>query len=333
MNVPPIPVVFEPIFKPKPWGGRTLARLFDKPLPPDQPIGESWEVVSLPGNESRVRGGPLAGRTVSELIDMWGRDLYGGAELVEGRFPLLIKFLDACEHLSVQVHPKPSAENQDDWQPGIKPEAWYVLHAESGAEMFVGFKPDVTPADAARAANTPEMAKLLRPWPVKPGQCYYLPSGTPHALGAGIVVAEVQTPSDITYRLYDWNRVGFDGKPRELHIEQGLANVRYDVRDEMILQPRSHVAGPFATVTRMAACERFLIDKVRLSEGVEQPVPHVEMVIWIVLAGQGVFVRERFECPYGPGDVVVIPADSTETRMVTRADCDLLEVKIPIKSA
>jgi mannose-6-phosphate isomerase len=333
MNVPPIPVVFEPIFKPKPWGGRTLARLFDKPLPADQPIGESWEVASLPGNESRVRDGPLAGRTVSELIDMWGWDLYGGAELVEGRFPLLIKFLDACEHLSVQVHPKPSAEDPAGRQPGIKHEAWYVLHAESGAEMFVGFKPDVTPADVARAANTPEMARLLRSWPVRPGQCYYLPSGTPHALGAGIVVAEVQTPSDITYRLYDWDRVGFDGKPRELHIEQGLANVRYDVRDELIRQPRSHVAGLFATVTRMAACERFLIDKVRLSEGVEQLVPHAEMVIWIVLAGHGRFVRERFECRYRPGDVVVIPADSAETRMVTEADCDLLEVKIPIRSA
>jgi mannose-6-phosphate isomerase len=332
VSVPPIPVIFEPIFKPKPWGGRTLERLFGKPLPPDVPIGESWEVVSLPGNESRVRGGPLAGQSVSELVETWGRNLYGGAELAEGRFPLLIKFLDAREHLSVQVHPKPDEDAPSRWRAGIKHEAWYVLHAEPGAEMFVGFKPGVRPEGVARAANTPAMAELLRRWPVKVGQCYYLPSGTAHALGAGIVVAEVQTPSDITYRLYDWDRVGLDGRPRELHIEQGLANARYDVAEEMILQPRSHTAGPLATVTRLAACERFLIDKVRLSEGVEQYIPHQEMVIWIVLTGRGVLVRERTECAFGPGDVVVTPADSTETRIVTKADCELLEVKVPVGS-
>jgi mannose-6-phosphate isomerase len=332
MSVPPIPVIFEPIFKPKPWGGRTLERLFAKPLPPNVPIGESWEAVSLPGNESRVKGGPLAGRAVSELIDLWGRCLCGSAELADGRFPLLIKFLDAREHLSVQVHPKPDDAAPGRWQAGIKHEAWYVLHAEPGAEMFVGFKPDVKPDDVARAANTPAMADLLRRWPVKAGQCYYLPSGTAHALGAGIVVAEVQTPSDITYRLYDWDRVGLDGQPRELHVEQGLANARYDVADDMILQPRSHNAGMFATVTRVAACDRFLIDKVRLSEGVEQPVPHQELVIWIVLTGHGVLVRDRVECNFSPGDVVAIPADSAETRMVMDADCELLEVTIPVDS-
>ena len=329
MNVPPIPVVFEPIFKPKPWGGRRLAELFGKPLPGSGPIGESWEVAGLEGAESRVRSGPLAGRGVGDLIEMWGRDFHGNADLVDGRFPLLIKFLDARENLSVQVHPKPESDRPT---PGVKHEAWYVVQADAGAEMFIGFKPGVDPDRARAAANSAEMASLLQRRPVAAGQCFYLPSGTPHALGAGIVVAEVQTPSDVTYRLYDWERVGLDGEPRELHIENGLQNARYDVPEELIVQPRSHMGGPLATVTRLVACERFLIDKVRLSEGVCQGIPHAEMVIWIVLRGRGALIRDSFRCEFLPGDVVVIPADAARTHVETGDDSEFLEVKIPIAS-
>ena len=188
MSSKPIPVVFEPLFKPKPWGGRMLETLFGKPLPPGEPIGESWEIVSLPANESRVRGGPLAGRQISDLAGMWGSALYGAGGVGREGFPLLIKFLDARENLSVQVHPKPIDLTRVE--PGVKHEAWFVVHADPGAEMFIGLKPGVTPDDLAESANTPRTAELLRRWPVTAGQCYYLPSGVIHALGAGIVVAE-----------------------------------------------------------------------------------------------------------------------------------------------
>jgi mannose-6-phosphate isomerase len=308
MSTPPIPVRFQPLFKTKPWGGRRLATLLDKSLPPGDPIGESWEIVSLPQNESTVAGGPLDGQPLAALVDRWGDDLLGGAPRFDGRFPLLIKFLDASEHLSVQVHPKPDAGDPAGWQPGIKHECWYVLHAEPDAKLFIGLKPGVGPEDVRRVANTPEMADILRVWDGHPGMCFYLPSGTLHALGAGLLVAEVQTPSDVTYRAYDWDRVGLDGKPRDLHIEQTLANVRYDVSEEMILQPRSQVVGPLGTSTRVAACERFEMDVVKLEPAGVRPAPTGRMRIWMVLEGRGRLTRGGHDCAFSRGDVVLIPA-------------------------
>lgn len=330
MTDAPLPVVFEPIYKPKPWGGRTLARLFDKPLPSHDPIGESWELTDLPKNVSRVARGPLAGKPIGELIQMWGQALIGNAQLVDGRFPLLIKFLDAREPLSVQVHPSGQGRDATAQPRGAKYEAWYVVDAEPDAALFIGLRPGVGPDDVRRAARTRGLADLLRRRPAKPGQCYYLPSGIPHTLGAGLVVAEVQTPSDITYRLYDWDRPGLDGRPRELHVEQALANLRHDIPEHEIVQPRSHSADAFTTVTRLVACERFLIDKVRMSEGVVRDLPHAEMVVWIILRGSGGLVRERNRCDFKPGEVVVIPAESAELRVETASDCEFLEVRIPI---
>jgi len=330
VSVPPIPVVFEPIFKPKPWGGRELARLFGKPLPGDGPIGESWEVADLPENESRVARGPLAGKRVGELVKMWGRDLIGDAELVAGRFPLLIKLLDAREPLSVQVHPRGSTEGLESEQAGVKHEAWYVIDAAPDALLYVGLKPGVGIDDVRAASSTPALIDLLQPRPGRPGCCYYLPGGIPHALGAGLVVAEVQTPSDVTYRLYDWERVGLDGRPRELHVGQALANVRCDVSEQQVQQPCAYVAHALATAaTRLVACERFLIDKIRFSAGAAGGLRGSEMLIWIVLSGRGRLARDQYRCDFKAGDVVVIPAESAGTCVEAAADCELLEVTFP----
>lgn len=332
MAIRPIPVVFEPIYQVRPWGGRRLAELFGKKLPDHATIGESWEVVSLPGHESRVRDGPLAARAISELVELWGRDLIGGAELVEGRFPLLIKLLDARQALSVQVHPKPSPGAEGARTTGVKHEAWYVIEAGPRSELLIGFQEGVRPDQVAAAARTRAIVPLLRRWPARAGQCFYLPSGVPHALGAGLVVAEIQTPSDVTYRLYDWDRVDERGRARELHVEQALANARYDVRPDDILQPRSHVAGVYTVVTRLLASERFLLDKVRLTGGVAQGIPHAEMVIWVVLSGRGELRRDAYVCRFAAGDVVVIPAESSCTVVEPYDDCELLEVKVPVPS-
>ena len=329
MSTPPIPVIFEPIFKPKPWGGRRLAALFEKPLPPGEAIGESWELVHLPGNQSLVRNGPLAGQALGKLVDRWGTGLLGQAEAAEGRFPLLIKFLDAQQHLSVQVHPKPRDDDPNRRQPGIKHEAWYVLHADPGAALFIGQNPGVTPDDLAHAANTPQLADLLRRRPVQPGQCFYLPSGIIHALGAGIVVAEIQTPSDVTYRLYDWDRTDADGKPRQLHLPQALQNVRWDIPEQLVTPAPVQMTCEFATGTTMVSCERFQIDYLRLDGELERGISHREMSTWIVLAGCGVLVRGRFRCEFAPGDVVLIPAENSGTRVETRGPCELLQVTVP----
>ena len=330
MDIPPIPVIFAPIFKPKPWGGRELERLFGKTLPGDGPIGESWEVADLPNNESGVARGPLAGKRIGELIDSWGTRLLGGASLVDGRFPLLIKFLDARERLSIQTHPRAPADRSQPEPPGVKHEVWYVIDANPDAEVYIGLKPGVGLDDVRAAGSTPALADLHQRWPARPGRCYYLPSGVPHALGAGLVVAEVQTPSDVTYRLYDWGRVGLDGRPRELHFEQAVASIRTNVPEQQIVQPRTHTADMLASVTRLADCGRFSIHRLRLSEGYARELPGNQMAIWIVLAGGGALLRERYRCDFQPGDVAVIPAESSGTRVEIAADCVLLEIKMPV---
>lgn len=324
----PQPVVMKPLFKAKPWGGRRLQSLFGKRLPANTAIGESWELVQLPDNESQVRAGPLAGRALGELMEAWGADLLGSAAPVDGRFPLLIKFLDACENLSVQVHPKPAPDDPRGTRPGIKHEAWYILHTEPGARLFIGLKDGVTPRDVARVANTPAIVEILHVWDAAPGQCYYLPSGTLHALGAGLVVAEVQTPSDITYRAYDWGRVGLDGRPRELHINDSLANIRYDVTPVMIRQPRAAVTASTGPATRVVACDRFLMDLVERPAGAAEITSAGRLRVWMILDGTGVLQNGSTACPFAAGDVVLLPAAATCTAQ-TRTACRWLETTIP----
>ncbi len=378
MNVAPLPVMFEPLLKPKPWGGRRLATLFGRHLPGVDPIGESWELADLPGNESRVRGGPLDGTSLRDLVQRWGRSLLGDAELVDGRFPLLVKFLDASQNVSVQVHPKPATEADERTRtsvgksrqrraaviPSVKHEAWYVVYADPGAKLYIGLKPGVGPEDVRRAGSTAALVDLLRVWDASPGECYYLPSGTPHALGAGVVVAEVQTPSDVTYRLYDWGRVGLDGRPRELHVDEALANIRYDVTAELI-RPSPSVAPLFAEraaagaspaeerstteahAVRLVGCDCFLIDRLDLSAGAAYAPPAGSMSIWIMVSGSGRMrwaegTRPQVRTKRGatgrraegkmmllPGDVVLIPALGPETRIEPTANCTALRVSIP----
>jgi mannose-6-phosphate isomerase len=317
----PQPVVFEPLFKPKPWGGRGLERL-GKSLPQGS-IGESWELVSLPGNESIVRDGPAKGFSISDLVSAWAGDLLADACLVDGRFPLLIKFLDAQENLSVQVHPKPRADGQRT--SGIKHEAWYVLYAEPRARMYLGLADGVGPDELREAANTPRIADLLNARSITAGDCFYLPSGTPHALGGGIIVAEIQTPSDVTYRLYDWDRTGLDGKPRTLHIEQGLLNVRYDVTEGDIVQPRETVV---AGGERLLSCEAFNLARVEIERAALMLDDDSRMSIWIVLRGSGCLKSDRFETLVSAGDVMLVPAVCGAGRFEAVGRLELLRVTV-----
>jgi mannose-6-phosphate isomerase len=240
----PCPIIFEPIFKPKLWGGRKLEALLGKSLPPNEPIGESWEAADLEDDQSVVAAGPAKGMRLDELVRQWGEGFLGGADLFEGRFPLLLKYLDAREDLSVQVHPSPAVASARGGVTRVKNEAWYILDAEPGGCIYRGLTPGTTEAGFRAAIANGSCASLLQRIPVRPGQCYYLPSGTVHALGAGVVVAEVQTPSDVTYRVFDWNRVEpATGKPRTLHVDDALASINFG--DQSIRgESRSHVASP-----------------------------------------------------------------------------------------
>ncbi|HEX8915369.1 MAG TPA: type I phosphomannose isomerase catalytic subunit [Humisphaera sp.] len=338
------PLVFKPRFVEKIWGGRKLQTVLGKTLPTDNPTGESWELYDFPpgvvekSNEwvsAAVRDGPLAGRTLHSLVKEFGADVHGDVPLVPvpggetGQFPILIKFLDAREDLSVQVHPD---EAYAKAHPGahLKTEAWYVFQHDAGSRILKGLKPGVSRAAFEQGIRDGTVESLIQSIPVKDGQCHFLPSGTVHALGAGILAAEVQTPSDTTYRVFDFNRIEKEtGKPRALHVEQAMACIDFSGKPEGE-QQRSHVGGMFTTVSRLVTCPYFKIEKVRFTEGVEEPVPYDEPVVWMMLEGEAeVRVKGGHAARVKRGDTVLLPAAMREPTLKTVTDCVWLEVTFP----
>jgi mannose-6-phosphate isomerase len=220
------PFIFRPIFKERVWGGRAIERLYGKPLPAGVPIGESWEISDRPGDTSVIANGPLAGKDLRWLMENHERELLGDAKSANGRFPLLIKILDAREKLSLQVHPPAHKAGELKGEP--KTEAWYIANAAPGAELYVGLKNGVTRAEFETKIKTGAVAECFHRVPVKAGDTMFLPSGRVHAIGAGLVIFEIQQNSDTTYRVFDWNRVGLDKKPRELHVAESLASIDFE---------------------------------------------------------------------------------------------------------
>jgi mannose-6-phosphate isomerase len=334
------PFKFVPKFVEKMWGGRKLEGLLGKKLPAGKPIGESWELYDFPpgaveGTEgwvsAAIASGPLAGRTLHQTIEEFGKEILGDVSLLaEGQFPILTKFLDAREDLSVQVHPD---EHYAANHPGafLKNEAWYVMQADEGSRNLKGLKAGVTREQFETSLNDGSVEKLIKAVPAKPGQCLYLKSGTVHALGAGVFVAEVQTASDTTYRVFDFNRVDpSTGKLRKLHVKEALECIDFSGKPEPE-QVRSHVAGLFTTVTRLTTCPQFKLEKVRMTEGVEEPVPYDEPVVWIMLEGNAQVkvdgVKETIT--FGKGDTVLLPAAMKNPIIKTNTDCVWLEVTFP----
>lgn len=227
MAQPLYPLTFEPILKERPWGGRRLAAL-GKHLPGPGRYGESWELCDLPGDVSLVAEGPLRGTSLAELRASRAAELLGPAALDGGSFPLLVKYIDAAEKLSVQVHPPAEAAARLGGRP--KSEAWLVLEAEPQALLYVGLREGCGAREYEAALGEGRIEDLLRPLPVRPGLLVPVPPGTVHAIGAGVLLAEVQQPSDTTYRVHDWGRVGLDGRPRRLHLEEAWQSLRFESR-------------------------------------------------------------------------------------------------------
>lgn len=332
--MPVYPLIFKPILKPKPWGGRRLESWLGKNLPPEATIGESWELADLEDDQSVVATGPAAGKTLAQLVREWGPDLTGRAPLIDGRFPLLLKFLDARESLSIQVHPDQATADAHKGPVRVKHEAWYVIDTEPGGFILRGVRPGVSPDDFTSAIAQGKLETVLNRINVRKGDCYYLPSGTVHALGAGVLVAEVQTPSDVTYRIHDWNRIDpATGAPRELHIDAALPCVSFASIPESTEQ-RSHVASVWLAVTSLIRCPSFTIERVRIVEGVEQAIPHAEMVIWMVLDGSGEVRCDDSKEPlrFQRGDTVLLPAALQGAVVRAHEVCTWLEVTVPIES-
>jgi mannose-6-phosphate isomerase len=228
----PSALIFEPLFQERIWGGRRLADLYGKKLPPSIAIGESWEIVDRPEAQSVVRDGPLRGKTLHELW-MQDRDLIFGNVPSATRFPLLVKILDAHEKLSLQVHPSERVATKLGGEP--KTEFWYVAAADPDAELFVGLREAMTRDQFKEALHSGTVAQSVHKIPVKAGDALFLPAGRLHAVGEGNLVVEIQQNSDTTYRVSDWNRVDNRGRPRQLHVDQALQCIDFnDIRPRLV---------------------------------------------------------------------------------------------------
>ena len=297
------PLIFEPVFKERVWGGRRLEPWFAN-LPPG-PIGEAWVLSDHPQGPTRVLNGALAGETLRSLRERFGEALVGtrGVSGKTGEFPLLFKLLDSQDDLSVQVHPTDHYEGLPPGELG-KTEMWVVLDAKPGARAVYGLKDGVTPDSFATAVREGRTMDVLRQIEVRPGDVLYVPAGTIHALGAGLLVAEIQQSSDTVYRVYDYNRPGLDGKPRELHVDHALKVARYGEPP----QPTGLPEPPARTWVEICRSPYFRVSVGRGAGTWAQATAPESFQVVLLLEGEGEIVWEGGREALRAGVAALAPA-------------------------
>jgi len=318
------PITFYPIFKERVWGGREMERLYQKQLPADRPIGESWEISDRPGDTSIIANGPLAGKDLRWLMENHATEILGNAKPATGnRFPLLCKILDARERLSLQVHPPANKAAELGGEP--KTEMWFIADAEPGAELYAGLKRGITRTEFEKKVRTGEVEECFHQIPVRAGDAMFLPSGRVHAIGAGLVIFEIQQNSDTTYRVFDWNRVGLDGKPRELHVPQSLASIDFNDFEPALAPGR--FTGNTVKVRPLVNDPLFNVEALEMKSGASMNLMSRQMQIIAA-------VRGRLEMQDGPvsvnlsaGQFCLIPASLEQTKVSAKSDSAWLRVK------
>jgi mannose-6-phosphate isomerase len=308
------PITFEPVFQERIWGGRKLAELFGKDLPPGKRIGESWEIVDRPEAQSVVCDGSLRGKTLHELWTAHRQEIFGDVPDA-ARFPLLIKLLDAHEKLSLQVHPPAEVAETLGGEP--KTEFWYVAATDPGAELFVGLREPMTRDEFNNALHQKTVADCVHKISVKTGDAMFLPAGRFHAIGEGNLLVEIQQNSDTTYRVFDWNRVDESGKRRQLHVEQALQCIDFNDVEPGLVQPK----GELLVRDKLFEIQKWNLDTSR------EIVPRGQFAIVFCLTGS----VHCAEVDFVPGEFFLVPAEMPE-RMIepTKNATSLLRVTIPL---
>lgn len=252
------PFQFEPIFRRYVWGGRRLSSVLEKPIGDGNDYAESWEIVDHGSDQSIVANGSLRGCSLADLGRRFGDQIFGRSGGFD-QFPLLFKFLDANRDLSVQVHPNDEQAARLDPPDAGKTEAWYIIDADPGAKIYAGLQTGVGRSDLQAATRNGTVEACLNSFQPSPGDCVFIPAGVVHAIGQGLLVAEIQQSSDTTFRLFDWNRVGLDGSPRELHIEEALSVTDYDYGPVTPQIPKETDDG---LRTNLVTCDKFVLDRI-----------------------------------------------------------------------
>ena len=334
------PLQFQPLFRSYIWGGRGLKDYLGKPIADEGVWAESWEIVDHGPDQSIITNGPLAGKTLGELIDSNPTGLLGG-NLVQSQigapipqprhyFPLLLKYLDCNNVLSVQVHPD-DAYGLKMPKPDLgKTEAWYVVHAEPGAIIYAGLRAGVTHDHLAEAIAAGRTEDCLHQVQARSGDCIFIPAGTVHALGSGLIVAEIQQSSDTTFRLFDWNRVDAEGKSRPLHIEQALQVIDFKSGpvEPQALKPRQTASPNTPQRDSLVECSKFTMDRL-LGAGTFCFQPDDRFVLVTVPQGHGRMSWDNGSLELKRGDSVLLPAACPSIVWETEAtDTVLLFAKV-----
>ncbi|AEI39309.1 type I phosphomannose isomerase catalytic subunit [Paenibacillus mucilaginosus] len=304
----PYPLQCQPEFKERVWGGRALEQ-FGHELP-EGPIGEGWMIGDHPNGTTKVVNGELAGLGLDQIREQYGEAFFGskGFSKKNGRFPLLIKLLDCQDDLSVQVHPNDHYDRLPEGELG-KTEMWYILDAKPGAKIIYGLKDGVTRESLAAAIEENRIMDALNEITVEAGDSFYIPSGTVHALGAGVLVAEIQQNSDSTYRLYDYGRLGLDGKPRELHIEDSLNVIAYENAGSTYMKTNLTSSNEWLT---LAQSPFFVTEKGQVEGSWSLQTSPESFVIHIVCEGTGKLRWADGELNVKPGECYLLPANLGE---------------------
>lgn len=329
------PLHFAPLLMERVWGGNKLGKLFGRELPAGKIIGESWELSDRADAQSIARG-EHEGHSFEALLKSYPEKLLGPKLSARGekRFPLLIKYVDAGAALSVQVHP--DDEKARAFNDRGKCECWVVVHAERGAKIVRGFKHGTTRAAYEKAVKADHVEELLHSFEPKAGDVVALPPGMVHAIGAGLVVAEVQQNSDLTFRIYDYKRVGPDGQPRKLHLKEALHAIRFDhPGDEFDGDMRTHTLAPHArtrngdgVLEALLECRFFSLQRLTLPAGGKAVLPndpHAPRIV-MTIAGRGRLGEQTLE----PGQTVLAPASEPELTLMSLHESPLtLLITVP----
>jgi len=309
------PITFEPLYMQRVWGGREMERVYGRSLPDAHlPFGESWEIVDRENEQSVVNHGPLAGATLHELWTQRREEIFGAGYDGHPRFPILIKVLDARDDLSIQVHPPVDLAAGLGGEP--KTEMWFIADCDPGAKLYVGLKNGVTRADFEKAISDGTVADCVHAIHPQPGDSIFIPSGRLHAIGAGFLIHEIQQNSDTTYRVFDWNRMGLDGKPRELHVAQSLASIDFDDFEPAMDTPDGDT---------LASCTYFKTVRKALAAG--ETIANPDGGRFSILSVVGGMLESASGRRFAKGQFLLLPGNAQPLRALENAV--VLQVTLP----
>lgn len=321
MNTNWYPLTFNPILKDRIWGGTKIKELLNKEIS-SPTTGESWEIATVSGDVSIVKKGALQGKSLNELLQSYPQEILGTKVYAQygNQFPLLFKFLDAHQDLSIQLHPNDELAKKRHNSFG-KAEMWYVMQADTEAEIIVGFKQKSSPEEYLQHLESKTLTSILQKIKVKQGDVFFLETGTIHAIGAGIVIAEIQQTSDITYRVYDWDRVDANGKARELHIDLALEAINYNK-----VQAQKEYSKNTNTANEIVTCPYFTTNYIPLDGNMKFLGDKTTFKVIMCTDGEFDLGYDTHKETFKKGDTVLLPAILNEYNLTGKAS--LLEIYI-----